>query len=167
MNNTALAIKTDHPPATNQDKSLDKPLLPNQKFPVDEALKLRLVNNLTFQQIGDKYGVSRQAIHGKLKKFMRIIGEPDLNKAFQERRVELLTGTERVLMEYLLDPKKLKDASLNNVAYAFKEINNARRLELGEATNIVQYDPSALRDRYNELKALMDRTIDVTPQASP
>jgi len=129
---TKQTKEIDH--ANKTDKGVDNYILKSQRFPVDHALKLRLVNNFTFQQIADKYGVTRQAVHRKLKRLIKIIGEPDLNRAFAERRVELLTGVERILIQNLVDSDKLKDASLNNVAYAYKEIHNARRLEQGEST---------------------------------
>ena len=53
--------------------------------------------------------------------------------------MNLLQGTERVLIGNLLDPEKLKKASVNNLAYAFTQIHNAGRLEAGLSTEYVDF----------------------------
>jgi len=125
-------------PNSNQPAVIDTPVdnktLKSEKFPLSEAIKLRIENRLTFKEIADRYGVSKQAVHSKLRKFIRILGEPDINNAYKEQRKQILSATERVLIESMLDPTKLKNASLNNIAYSFQQIHTARRLEEGHST---------------------------------
>ena len=69
-------------------------------------------------------------------------------------RIQILTGIEAELLRHLADPDRLKKASINNLAYAFYQINNARRLEEGRSTQnldmrqvIAQLDSEGARIR--------------------
>jgi len=68
---------------------------------------------------------------------LKLVDDPQANRAFAENQVNILQGTERVLIGNLLEPEKLKKASVNNLAYAFTQIHNARRLESGLSTENV------------------------------
>lgn len=68
---------------------------------------------------------------------LKLVDYPQVNRAFAKNQVNILQGTERVLIGNLLAPEKLKKASVNNLAYAFTQVHNARRLEAGMPTEQV------------------------------
>lgn len=107
-----------------------------QKIDVAKALKLRLQGN-TFDEIGLIFDCNGSAVHQALAKFapfLNGIGPGELT-AYSESRSELFNRVEQTLTASLLDAGKIEKASLNNVAYAFKQIHEARRLESGQSTN--------------------------------
>ncbi len=142
----------------------------DRKIDVARAIQLRLKNNLTFQDIADKFGVSRQAVHKKIKGFIKLIADPTATKAYSNHKIDLLTSMERVMLLKMVDTDKLKEASLNNIAYAFTQIHNANRLEKGEATVIRGYDDLDVNDKEldGEVKRLClelgEDVIDLDPE---
>lgn len=131
MTNTALAMP-DSPEPTKKIITHPK----QQKIDVAKALKLRLQGN-TFDEIGLIFDCNGSAVHQALKKFecfLKDIGPGELS-AYSEHRSEIFNRVEQTLTASLLDTDKIQKASLNNVAYAFKQIHEARRLESGQSTN--------------------------------
>jgi len=109
-----------------------------QKIDVAKALKLRLQGN-TFEEIGAVFAVHRSSVQQALQKFepfCRGLGPGQLT-AYSEHRAELFNAVEAHLTASLLDGDALAKASLNNRAYAFKQIHEARRLEAGQSTSNV------------------------------
>ena len=105
--------------------------------PVDllKAYKLRVQHNLTYQQIADATGQPKSSIHRSLTELCDLIADPERLKHYEEVRPQLFGAVEERLMASLVDGEKIEKASLNNVAYAFKQIHEARRLETGQSTN--------------------------------
>lgn len=141
------------------DTLLDK----KRKIDVSEALKLRLQKNWTYQEIGDKYNCTKQAVHDALKPFTALIQSPEAIQAYQDNKAQILTSVEMELVKNLLDPAKLKDASLNNTAYSFNTVHAAGRLERNQSSSIID-----LRLSPDQLQRMMEAAqatvIDVTPK---
>jgi|GEM_PF-2744268 predicted DNA-binding protein YlxM (UPF0122 family) len=104
------------------------------QYDLSEALLLRFEKNLSFQQIADHYGIPKSTIHSRLQAFIRLLEDPELNRVYAERRADFLNAAEASLLSRMFDDQKLKDASVNNIAYAFDKIQAARRLEQGLST---------------------------------
>jgi len=123
---TAKKLKSnDHP--GQLDKLIDKNVL-------TEIFKLRFKNKLTFKEIGKIYNVSPQAIHQRIKSLIKLLNNPDLDQAYADNRVDLLNSAERILLSTLIESDKLKDASLNNVAYSLRQIHDMRRINADLST---------------------------------
>lgn len=116
--------------ATPQNKA------PN-KIDVAEALRLRIQRGLTYQEIADRLGCAKSTVFTRINSILNLLDDPQANKAFNQNQVSILQGAERVLVGNLLEPEKLKKASVNNLAYAYQQIHNARRLESGLSTENV------------------------------
>ncbi|MBM4066855.1 MAG: helix-turn-helix domain-containing protein [Planctomycetes bacterium] len=106
----------------------------SSRINIAEALKLRLVKHLSYQEIADKYGVAKSAVYQALKRFLSILVEPDELEAYKNHKVDLLSSAEMKLLERLVNDEVIEKASLNNVAYAFQQIFNSGRLEQGKST---------------------------------
>lgn len=120
-------------------KKVDKSIATVKHIDVEQALKMRLHNNLSYEAIGEYFGVTKQAVEQRLKKFTRLINDPELIPNFEANKAHFLSSVEMELLTRLLDPAKLKDASLNNVAYAFQQVFNANRLVQNKSTGNINY----------------------------
>lgn len=112
-------------------KTLDKP---RDKIDISVAFKLRYKNGLTFQEIADKFGVTKQAVHLALSSLTKHLPDAEEIEAYRQNKSQILEGVEKVLIDKMLDPDTVKSASLNNAAYAYQQISTQNRLEKGLAT---------------------------------
>ena len=130
-----------------------------------ELLQLKL-QGLSLEEIGNKYGITRQAVSKRIKGVFKLLDNESL-EAYQANKVKILTAVEKTLIDNLCKPAKLKQASLNNLAYGFTQINNAKRLEQGQPTDIFEVFTVDAAEQANlkELaKSILQRdVIDVTP----
>ncbi|MCB2191377.1 MAG: helix-turn-helix domain-containing protein [Deltaproteobacteria bacterium] len=147
-----------------RSNGLNKP--PN-RIDLAEALRLRLQRGLTYQEIADRLGCAKSTVYTSINNVLKLVDDPQANRAFSENQVNILQGTERVLIGELLDHEKLKRASVNNLAYAFTQIHNARRLEAGMSTEQVDvhvaYEQLCERRRMNgeHIKTIKQRLAEL------
>ena len=102
----------------------------------DKAVIELRIKGFTHEEIGQHFGVSRQAITKRLKGIFKLIDGGKL-EAYRQHRVSILEGLEIEVLSELSKPDKLQKASANNLAYVLTSIHNARRLEAGESTENV------------------------------
>ncbi len=133
--------------------------IPEGTIDLGKALQLRLKNKLSYPEIAKVFGVTHQSVYDRIQGFMKHIDSPDVIEAFEKCKPEILSSAERQLLEKMLDPEKMEKANLNNVAYAFTQINNANRLERGQATAITD-DVDAIIQRVESRYA---QAKDITP----
>lgn len=111
------------------------------------AFKMRFVDHprKTFQQIADVFNVSRQAVQERLSRFSAIIeNNKDVN-IYDQNRAQLLTAVEMDLIKDFLDKDKREKATLGNIAYAFRQVNEVVRLERNQPTQITENIDGDLR----------------------
>jgi len=121
----------DNTELTTQTIPLQEPTTkpePN-RIDVAKAFDLRYNHGLTYSQIGEKYGVTKSAVHQALTKFEQVLKNAHQLPAYTEHRRTILNVAEMELVSDLLDPERREKASLNNTAFAFGKIHEARRLE--------------------------------------
>jgi hypothetical protein len=125
----------------------EKPILPPKRtykviksdgdrsnFDLLKAVKLRFEHRLTYEQIAKVMAVPMRTVHLKLQRLHEVLPDPEQERAFQTVKVQLLGGLEQALIRSMLQPDKIEKASLNNAAYALKQVNEIRRLESGQST---------------------------------
>lgn len=127
-----------------------RPRKGESKIDVLQALKLRLHNRLSYDEIAKRFGVTKTAVYHVLSEFAKITENPEIVEGYASIRGKLLTAGEFELLKEIFDPEKLKKASLNNVAYAFSQVFNANRLERGESTSNVKFQ--ALQMKLEEIR---------------
>lgn len=110
------------------------PMRKTVKVDVKQALLLRFQHGLPYQKIADHFKCSKNAVWKVLKPLEKLIKDPGLIEAYEKARVSILTGAEIELLQHMVDPEAFKGAKANHLAYAFSQINNARRLESGLST---------------------------------
>ena len=117
-----------------KNNKIDKRTKNGKKLDLAEVIKLKDVNNLSYNQIGKQLGYSAPYIHKAYKKFKGLVQDTDTSKNFIDNRVAILSTLEMGMLQDLSDEGKRKKASLNNTAYAYNVINTNRRLEEGKGT---------------------------------
>jgi transposase len=107
------------------------------KYRQDTAglLKLRLEQHLSYDQIALLTGLSKGTVYDRLIWVEKLVKDPEQLTAYESQRPKLLSGVEAALLAELTNPDKVEKASLNNVAYAFGQIHQARRLEQDKSTS--------------------------------
>ena len=128
------------------------------KIDINLALKYYFVNNLSLQDIADKFNVTRQAVDQRIKKVMKLLGEEEDNKAYNDHRAYFLNGIERQLLNQIIDKDKLKKATTGNIAYAVDKINNMRRLELNQSTDNQAVQIKIIR--FSDQSSAVDNSVD-------
>lgn len=103
---------------------------------VDPArvFELRVRNRLAFPAIAQLLGASEAACRAAVKPLLAALEGHDLGDAYRQHEAELLDVVSSKIVANMLDPKRLRAASLNNLAFAFSRLHEARRLQRGEST---------------------------------
>ena len=148
---------------TEQECLLDIKL-PKSRVLIDirKALRLRLKNHLSYREIAQQLGCSKDVVHTGLKPFMNVLNDTLAIEAFEESEAKLLSGAKMQMFTYMTDNEVLKKASLNNLAYAYKEVDQVKRLEENRSTaNInVQGVLSKIDSKLQDLEAERERLGD-------
>lgn len=105
---------------------------PRQRGSLEDLLKLRM-RGWSLAEIGRHYGVTRQRIHKRLGALDKLV-DPERVRAYQTHRVELMEAAELRMLCSLVDDDVIAKGSLNNRAYTFTQIHQARRLESDQST---------------------------------
>lgn len=137
-------------------QSLKPRTYPPEKIPLAEALKFRYQNKLTLREIAERYNVTESAVHQRLEKFTNMLLAPDEAEAFREQEIEILRNVRFKITNEMLNPDKLKDASINNLAYAHSNLFRDESILSGRPTDIsnsvqINADLADIQKRKEEL----------------
>ena len=104
--------------------------------PVDLAacLKDRYHHRMTYQQIAEKYGVSKQCIHAKLQNFQEQLGDPEELRGFQDVEAEIQAAIKRKYSSHLLTADTAK-MSPKDAAMVYGIMYDKNRLQTGQSTS--------------------------------
>ncbi len=130
-----------------------------------ELVALR-IRGLSYERIAQLVGMTKQAVMARIKGCLRALDE-DLG-VYKENKAVILTAAEKKLIDELISKKKIKKANLSSLAYAFKEVYNANRLEQGLSTQNIAYreileKKEAIQRRIRELERAI--TSDDIPES--
>jgi hypothetical protein len=120
--------------ASNTADNTDDKLPQSAKVDIKKAVRMRYKNGMTYQQIGDYFGVSKQCIFEQLGPIANLIKSEGQVESYTENQVDILQGLLLELTSDIADKGKRSKASLNNAAYAFDRIFNALRLLQDKST---------------------------------
>jgi hypothetical protein len=108
--------------------------LKSYNFDVLKAYRLRVLNHLSYQEISDQLGAPKSSVYKALAQLVALTHDHERMEQYEEIRPALLSAAEERLIASLVDEETIEKASLNNRAYAFQQLHNARRLEQGKST---------------------------------
>ena len=130
------------------------------RIDVLKALELRTKKGLTYPEIAKYMGVTKQAVHAALKRFNTLLMQPGELDAFRGAKADLLESAEARLLNEVIDPDKMRKASINNVAYALGQVSNIARLEKGLSTSNVAYvDMSASLEELRQQRRQLEEAL--------
>ena len=110
------------------------PVPPGQKIDPIKAFKLRYQNHLTYQEIADQFGATKQSVIERIRRLSALLMPKEQQEEYEQVKVGLLSSVEHHLLASLADPAKLEKASLNNIAYSLTQIHVMKRLEENKST---------------------------------
>jgi predicted DNA-binding protein YlxM (UPF0122 family) len=148
------------------------PVAVSEDHPIDlsRALQMRFRNGMTYEMIGKQFNTTKQAVHAKLSRFVALLPDPEELEAYRTYKGDLFESAEMRLLESMMDEEKIKDASLNNSAYAFQQVANQTRLQHGQSTTIIDLitisaTSKDLIENLREIERMRNemKAIDVTP----
>ena len=104
-----------------------------------EMFRLRYVNRLSYSDIAKMLNTSQQNVQQRLQRFIAFLPEAIESQTYEENKAKILNLAELSVLKQMFNPKKLEDASINNLAYAFSKLYEAQRLESGKSTANISY----------------------------
>jgi hypothetical protein len=112
------------------------------KINLPEAIKYRLVNRLSFPEIGRIFNCTGGAVHHRLKAFSDLLNDPEKISVFTAHKQDILSAGQLKILTRLLDDKTLKGGSVNNLAYAFRQLADVELREKGKPDLTVRHELS-------------------------
>ena len=117
------------------------------------ALDLRLNHHLSYAQIGAIQGISKQAVHQRIKDLLPI---PE-TKVWQDHRADILAHLQLKLLSFI-DDEKLKRTPVGSLVLAACQLYDKERLERGQSTaNHAISISIAEEDRIREIAIALSR----------
>jgi hypothetical protein len=101
----------------------------NSKVDLRQAVDLRCNHHLSYTEIAKLQGVTKQAIHERIKAILPI---PE-NQVFQDHRADILSNLQLKLL-YNLDDSKIKDMSGQQIVTSAAILYDKERLERDKST---------------------------------
>lgn len=109
---------------------------PEPKIDLAHAVKLRYVNKLSYDEIADCLGVHKSSVHTRLKKYEAMVLSPADQEFFDNSETNIIRNVRYKLLEAMTDSDKLKDASINNLAYAQSQLFRDESILTNRPTDI-------------------------------
>lgn len=100
-----------------------------------KAMQLIAKGDLSIAEVARASKVSEGTVKRIKQKYAKLFKELKNVDEYKNIKSDLLSAAELTLLKSLMTPGKLRKAPLNQVAFAFKEINVANRLERGLSTS--------------------------------
>ena len=136
-----------------------------QAVDIKRAVQLRL-KGMTYPDIAKIMGVTKQAVHKALLPLANILTKTESLPAYQANKADIIDNLQAEMARQLVDPAKIQKATLGNVAYAMRQLNDIGRLERDLSTSNVAYaDLTKTIDEIdNEISTIQGTSL---PQQSP
>jgi len=140
--------KRERPPAPAPQNETPQLLPGSTPFDLAKALHYRIDKGYALPHIAQIMGITWSTFYRSIKPFLSLMEEPERSKAFVKYKPVLMSHIQSLLVEQMTSPDKLSKASLNNLAYAFSQLDNSYRLETGKPTsniNVNNLTPSEIK----------------------
>ena len=108
------------------------------KLDITQAVKMRYINGNTFREIGERFGVSHQAVEQALAKFKNLFNITQTSQYVADNLQGVLANINAKMLLELVEPVRLKDKrlTLNQLAFAQSSIDRQLRIESGKPESI-------------------------------
>ena len=121
---------------------MPKPLLKpgtiiDTRLNLTEILKMRYEKGLTYEEISKLVSAPKSTVRDALRPMAHLLENAGLLQAYRDNRTSIYDAAELTFLTEATAPDKLKNASTNNLMYAFQQAHNARRLSENQSTSNV------------------------------
>ena len=100
-----------------------------------EVYRLKTQHHLTFEQIGDLQGCTKQGAHKAFQRFVSELLPTDQLKTFEEAKPQLMSAVQQKLLATVGDEEKIAKMSVRDAAVAFGIIFDKQRLATNQSTS--------------------------------
>ena len=100
-----------------------------KNWDIKAAINLRFRNGLSYSKIARQLSAPVSSIYKALKPLEGILKNSSPAIAYESNKADILSAIEFELASQLMNKQKINKASLNNIAYSFKMVNEVNRLE--------------------------------------
>ena len=155
---------------SGKDLSKTVPTVPNKhakgkRWSLPDVIKLyqlRVERGLSFGEIGQMYGVTKQAVYKKLNRLFEHLPNQENIQAFKDNKPTIMDGVTMTLLAQAVDPERLKKGTVNQFMYGAEIADRIKRLEEGKSTVNIGLKTQLVETagKYNE------KPIDVSPKRS-
>lgn len=137
------------------------------RFDLGRAIKLRYDQRLSYKEIGDILGVSKQAVEARISNVIKLLGDKDKIGEFIARESSILSNAREMLISAALDPDAIKKSSTLQLTTAYSQLFDKQRLIDGKSTSNVAYSDmtaseAEIEERIKQLSYSMGIQTDTT-----
>lgn len=126
-----------------------------RKIDIALAVRLRLKDGLTYEQIAERFGCTRQSVSAALERFTCLTENPAQLEAYRANKLGLFETVEQALLERLLKEATIGRASVGDLARAMDTIAKHVRLLSGQSTQNIGLLVQTLGDVHKDLDAAL------------
>jgi len=155
---------------SGKDLSKTVPTVPNKhakgkRWSLPDTIKLyqlRVERGLSFGEIGQMYGVTKQAVYKKLNRLFEHLPNQENIQAFKDNKPTIMDGVTMTLLAQAVDPERLKKGTVNQFMYGAEIADRIKRLEEGKSTVNIGLKTQLI----DASQRMNDKPIDVSPKRS-
>jgi predicted transcriptional regulator len=150
------------------DSTVEKTTSNYGKIDLDHLLKLKFQKGYDEADCARILGVSPQAVNQRLTRFKNLICEKDEIEAWNNNKKDFYTNAEIVLLNELVDSTKLEKATVNNLAYAARQVHDMRQIHEGKVTENIGYmDYNRAFDQVQEQRRKLAEELGLEDDQTP
>ena len=144
-------------------KTVDRRALRTKSYDMGKAMRLRLVNRLSYAQIGHMLGASETAVRRGLVDLEALLANPELVSAFKDNEAEVIDSARMLAIqavgEQLADPVRRKKLDISRLTMLFGVLFDKQRLIRGQSTANIKQLSMLITDAHRQ------RATDEAPRA--
>jgi hypothetical protein len=127
-----------------------------KKIDVPKALRLRVTQGLSYDEIGEVFGATGQSVRVALSKFLDIADNPETLAAYREHKATVFETVEHALLKRLLVETANKRVSIGDLARALDVVGKHVRLLQGQSTENIGLLVKTLQAVHSDVDKALD-----------
>jgi hypothetical protein len=140
--------------------ALARQIAVTKKIDVPKALRLRVTQGLSYDEIGQVFNATGQAVRVALSKFLDIADNPEDLQAYREHKSTVFETVEHALLKRLLVETANKRVSIGDLARALDVVGKHVRLLQGQSTENIGLLVKTLQAVHSDVDKALDPSKD-------
>lgn len=116
------------------NRKVGRPRKGEEKIDLLECWRLRVKHRLSYREIAERFDCSETSVLRACQRLAELVPDPNAAASYREHRADVLDAVELELLRSLMQPDKLTKATVNQAAFAFRQIADHGRLARGMTT---------------------------------